>query len=725
MKEKLITAIIMLMFFAATFSNYITVFASVYDLKTYEDTVDYTLPNVVYDNKNFKRTDFLVNSIKDKTIDMLANDDGTFTICIEPENNKDENYIYIREYDKNMTCTKTLRIQKYLSEYGSFAKDDKGNYYMFYGSGKKVETNNLAKNMVLVKYNSEGIKLRECYFNEPYNSTWGVKKPKIYKSKMNIIKDKLLICFGRDMYKDESKKSNQSSYAVLFDLVTFTNISNSSIFSIKSLNRDLISEEEGFIALDVGYSNTEDKYPNAFKLSKFFSNNVTSSDVFSLKDNNYISELGGFSKTKTGYIICGTYKNSENEKSSSNIFLQIVSSDMDIKSDPVFITDYSDKSMENALNPKIIYAGSGKYILLWENLDGLGNYKGTYMAMVNNLGVLQGSIKKLDECRLNSMDNLIYSSNSNKIYWATNSNNKIVIYELDPGEDAFIEEIPCTKLILDKSSIELTEGHAAELFYSFEPEDTTDRDIIWESEDKNIASIDENGKITVNKEGAVNIIAKVKGREDISATCLVKVLAHKDETNNTKVETDTAEITDTTKEKLTNKNKKANNTQHEIVNNTNDATQAPQIINTTETEVITPKPSNNVDSKANTFEERVIELCNEERQKNGLSPLTENSKLMELSRMKSEDMAINNYFSHTSPTYGDTFKMMETYGVTYANAGENIAAGQQTPEDVVKSWMNSEGHRANILSPDFNNIGVGMATNQKGDILWTQQFIKK
>lgn len=122
------------------------------------------------------------------------------------------------------------------------------------------------------------------------------------------------------------------------------------------------------------------------------------------------------------------------------------------------------------------------------------------------------------------------------------------------------------------------------------------------------------------------------------------------------------------------------------------------------------------------FENRVIQLTNAERRKNGLPNLQADKPLSSVAREKSVDMQSNNYFSHTSPTYGSPFDMMRDFGINYSAAGENIAKGQRTPEKVVESWMNSEGHRKNILSGNFTHIGVGYA---KEGSYWTQMFIKK
>jgi uncharacterized YkwD family protein len=119
-------------------------------------------------------------------------------------------------------------------------------------------------------------------------------------------------------------------------------------------------------------------------------------------------------------------------------------------------------------------------------------------------------------------------------------------------------------------------------------------------------------------------------------------------------------------------------------------------------------------------EREVVRLVNEIRRSNGLSELTLNEELSRVARIKSEDMAKNNYFSHNSPTYGSPFDMMKRFGISYRAAGENIAKGQRSAQAVVDAWMNSEGHRANILNPSFTRIGVGFTSN---GYHWTQMFI--
>lgn len=124
------------------------------------------------------------------------------------------------------------------------------------------------------------------------------------------------------------------------------------------------------------------------------------------------------------------------------------------------------------------------------------------------------------------------------------------------------------------------------------------------------------------------------------------------------------------------------------------------------------------------LENEVIRLVNIERGNRGLELLKANWQLSRVARYKSEDMRDKNYFSHTSPTYGSPFKMMEDFGLRFTAAGENIAKGQRTPREVMNAWMNSPGHRSNILSPSFSEIGVGVAKDQYGRIYWTQMFMR-
>lgn len=162
-----------------------------------------------------------------------------------------------------------------------------------------------------------------------------------------------------------------------------------------------------------------------------------------------------------------------------------------------------------------------------------------------------------------------------------------------------------------------------------------------------------------------------------------------------------------------------NNADNNIENNINNESNKPsqekpsKPNNPTENE-------NNSNSSVSSIEQEVVRLVNIERQKAGLAPLKIDTELSKVARLKSEDMKKKGYFSHTSPTYGSPFDMLKQFNITYKTAGENIAKGQKTAQAVVNAWMNSEGHRRNILSKSFTHIGVGHTSNY-----WTQLFISK
>lgn len=118
---------------------------------------------------------------------------------------------------------------------------------------------------------------------------------------------------------------------------------------------------------------------------------------------------------------------------------------------------------------------------------------------------------------------------------------------------------------------------------------------------------------------------------------------------------------------------------------------------------------------------QILKLVNKERVTRGLTPLKLNKVLNQLANIKSNDMYKNNYFSHNSPVYGSPFDLMKQYNVKYMTAAENIAKGQDTPDYVMKMWMESKGHKKNILNPRFKEMGI--SRDNFNNNIWTQMFI--
>lgn len=120
----------------------------------------------------------------------------------------------------------------------------------------------------------------------------------------------------------------------------------------------------------------------------------------------------------------------------------------------------------------------------------------------------------------------------------------------------------------------------------------------------------------------------------------------------------------------------------------------------------------------------ILRLINEERKKAGRPLLTVDSTLEKAAQTKADDMVKNNYFSHTSPTYGSPFKMIQDFGISYKAAGENIA-GNPSIEAAVESWLKSDEHKKNILSNAYNYVGIGVANSKTYGYIIVLMFIGK
>lgn len=130
------------------------------------------------------------------------------------------------------------------------------------------------------------------------------------------------------------------------------------------------------------------------------------------------------------------------------------------------------------------------------------------------------------------------------------------------------------------------------------------------------------------------------------------------------------------------------------------------------------------ESEINDKVNELLNLINNEREKNGLIKLQILPSLQEIAMTKAEDMVKNNYFSHESPNYGNPFNMMKNFGITYKSAGENIA-GNSSIEGAFNSWISSEKHKQNILSTAYNYIGIGISPSEKYGYIIVTMFIRK
>ncbi|MCM0650639.1 CAP domain-containing protein [Clostridium swellfunianum] len=123
-------------------------------------------------------------------------------------------------------------------------------------------------------------------------------------------------------------------------------------------------------------------------------------------------------------------------------------------------------------------------------------------------------------------------------------------------------------------------------------------------------------------------------------------------------------------------------------------------------------------------EQEMLKLINQARAQNNVSPLQIDMQVTNVARVKAQDMIDNNYFSHNSPKYGSPFDMLKAFGVSYVEAGENIA-GNQTIQNAHNALMNSPGHRKNILNPDYTHIGLGIRNGGPYGNMFSQMFVSK
>ena len=139
----------------------------------------------------------------------------------------------------------------------------------------------------------------------------------------------------------------------------------------------------------------------------------------------------------------------------------------------------------------------------------------------------------------------------------------------------------------------------------------------------------------------------------------------------------------------------------------------------------TGKSSNNTPSTTSSLSADELEtfnLINQQRANNGLSALKVDNELQRVARIKAQDMVNKNYFDHNSPTYGTPFNMMKKFGITYKTAGEDIA-GNSSNSAAVNAWMNSPGHRSNILNSSYNYTGLAVVSSPRYGKIYVQMFI--
>ena len=130
-----------------------------------------------------------------------------------------------------------------------------------------------------------------------------------------------------------------------------------------------------------------------------------------------------------------------------------------------------------------------------------------------------------------------------------------------------------------------------------------------------------------------------------------------------------------------------------------------------------------VSPNENTWQQEVLRLVNVERDREGLNPVVWNPTLADQATEYACEMIVYDFFAHVNPVTGSHLDdRADEFGYDYQMIGENLAAGQATPDQAMWDWMNSDGHRANILNPHFTELGVGVRIGGEYDIYWVQEF---
>jgi len=396
--------------------------------------------NISYDAANsVDNGTFYLNGYSDLTpvVTTFVSSEGSVSIC-SVDKNTQTTYIY--EYTKDLEYIKTMTFQNKYKLFGGFTKDDEGNYYVFSAEAVKEEEKE-RKNMALVKYNSSGA--QQAVLVLPAD---GVKNPfRSNSCRLEISGDQIAVYFTRGMFKSpKDGKNHQASYGFIANRNNLEKIPAKMPYASHSFNQYILPIKDGFMFVDQG-----DAFPRSFLFSKMQAGSTKNIKSFGFKGGKDIiahynctfAQSGGLAKTSNGYIFCGTYEKnaafSSKHNDSRNLFVLILDDNLTSCSEPIWITNYKDKEMDNAANPKMTELETGRYLIMWERMSKDG-YEETYSAVVDEQGKLTTSIDEIGTVRLNNNDVLRYSKITKKVYWAINIGNRTInTYAFKPAYSTF------------------------------------------------------------------------------------------------------------------------------------------------------------------------------------------------------------------------------------------------------------------------------------------------
>lgn len=254
-------------------------------------------------------------------------------------------------------------------------------------------------------------------------------------------------------------------------------------------------------------------------------------------------------------------------------------------------------------------------------------------------------------------------------------------------------------ITLNTSGLVLQEGEKATIKVTKVKPKKARKKVTYKSSKKSVATVTKKGVVTAKKEGSAKITVTSKANKKVKRTVIVMV--YKNIADNMQNIPDFSIQTPAPSRKPA-QTPVAKPTQSPAAN----PTQAPAAIPEQTEETLL-------------FQQKVLELVNIERAAQGLGEMTLDDSLCSAAGIRANELITK--FSHTRPDGTSCFTVLRELGISYLATGENIAYGYMTPEQVMDGWMNSEGHRANILSPKYNKLGVGYV--KTGSVpYWVQLF---
>ncbi|MHA7966972.1 S-layer homology domain-containing protein [Paenibacillus sp. CAU 1782] len=385
-----------------------------------------------------------------RSIQTIVNGDGTVSVLSWAESKKD---LEISEFDENGYFIKRVTITKELPLVGAFTRDDDGNTYIFYA--KEVDEGAFSeKNMALVKYSRTAEKIKTVYVEAQTNDEkWargysGIKIPFASSTcKIEISGNRIAVYFGRTMFKSGDGLNHQASYGFIFDTNTFQRLTGAAedLMTMPSaghsFNQFILPIENGFLFVDHG-----DVGPRGFAFNTVTPSGNSSIVSFPFKEGptyQYtFAEMGGVAETEDGYLFVGSYEKSADvsreRTDSRNLFILTMNKSLSMISDPVWLTNYTNKEKDNAIFPKIVRTGSDRYVLLWQSYsDSSMNENRTFYSVINGSGTVITPATAIPYVPLNGFDTLRYNEKSGLIQWAVEEGeDAITLYSFDPSSKA-------------------------------------------------------------------------------------------------------------------------------------------------------------------------------------------------------------------------------------------------------------------------------------------------